>query len=300
MGTEHICVCICTFKRPKRLAALLDALGRQQTAERFTYDVMVVDNDHQGTAARIARADRADRLSIRYALQPEQNIALARNRAVANAHGDYVAFIDDDEVPPDDWLLTLYTVLKSSRDTAGVLGPVLPRFEERPPKWVRKARLFERPSHATGDILTWQQTRTGNAMLRHNTLSLVSGPFRKEFGSGGEDRDFFRRAITRGARFTWCNEAPVFEAVPPQRCRRSFLLRRALLRGQASLAGPDVGVMDLLRSLLAVLSYAIVLPAALVAGQHVFMKIMIRSCDHLGKVLGACGIRLVRDKYITQ
>ena len=48
---------------------------------------------------------------ISYDVEPEQNIALARNRAIGNASGEYVALIDDDEFPDKQWLLTLYEAI---------------------------------------------------------------------------------------------------------------------------------------------------------------------------------------------
>jgi hypothetical protein len=33
-------------------------------------------------------------------VEPRQGIARARNLAVAHAHGDFLAFLDDDELPP--------------------------------------------------------------------------------------------------------------------------------------------------------------------------------------------------------
>ena len=45
--TSHICVCICTFKRPHLLEGLLSRLQTQRTAGLFTYSVLVVDNDYQ-------------------------------------------------------------------------------------------------------------------------------------------------------------------------------------------------------------------------------------------------------------
>ncbi len=41
----HICVCICTYKRRSYLERLLRELINQQTDDRFTYSVIVADND---------------------------------------------------------------------------------------------------------------------------------------------------------------------------------------------------------------------------------------------------------------
>ena len=66
-------------------------------------------------------------------------------------------------------------------------------------------------------------------------------PFRPEFLTG-EDQDFFRRMIDRGHVFVWCDEAVAYEVVPPVRWRRTFMLRRALLRGRISLLHPTFGL----------------------------------------------------------
>jgi succinoglycan biosynthesis protein ExoM len=50
-----------------------------------------------------------------------------RNKAIENATGDFVAFIDDDEFPTAGWLWNLFTAC-SAYDVAGVLGPVRPHF----------------------------------------------------------------------------------------------------------------------------------------------------------------------------
>src|SRR4030095_15737806 len=120
---RHISVCICTYKRPQLLAQLLGALDVQRTEDRFTYSVVVADNDH-GESARPVVGEFAGRASITvsYCVEPRQNIALARNRAVDNASGDFIAFIDDDEEPVADWLLHLHgTVIAYGAD--GAIGP---------------------------------------------------------------------------------------------------------------------------------------------------------------------------------
>src|SRR5262245_22044824 len=101
MPSEHICVCICTYRRPAFLTALLHALVDQETEGRFTYSVVVVDNDRARSEEAVVRDFTASTtLAVHYGVEPRQNIALARNRAIENARGEFVAFIDDDECPP--------------------------------------------------------------------------------------------------------------------------------------------------------------------------------------------------------
>jgi glycosyltransferase involved in cell wall biosynthesis len=238
-------------------------------------------------------------MSIRYHVEPEQNIALARNKAIQNAAGDFVALIDDDEVPGPRWLLNLYVAIHRY-DSAGVLGPVYPDFEREPPEWVRKGRFFERPSHSTGDVLGWRNMRTGNALLRRDVFGEDNRRwFDPAFGSGGEDRDLFRRMIAEGEIFVWCNEAPVFETISPNRWKRTVLLKRALLRGRMALNSTESRPLSVLKSVAAIAIYTACLPPSLLLGHHLFMKYLIKSFDHLGKVLALGGIDLVGERYVS-
>ena len=96
----HVSVCICTFRRPALLGNLLHKLVGQETQGLFTYSVVIADNDRAQSAKEIVAECATLDLSVKYCHEPEQNIALARNRALENATGDFVAFIDDDEFPP--------------------------------------------------------------------------------------------------------------------------------------------------------------------------------------------------------
>lgn len=293
----HVSVCICTFKRPVMLARLLRKLESQVTAGEFTYSVVVADNDaSKSSEATVREAATASSLSIRYCVEPRQNIARARNAGVAVASGDFLAFIDDDEVPGDDWLLT---ALRYCLETgaSGVLGPVRPYFDHAPPPWLVRGKFCERPEPATGHRLSWRETRTGNVLLRRALVAGESEPFSVRFGNGGEDQEFFKRKMEGGAVFVWCNDAPVHELVPPERCRRSYLLKRALLRGQNEKTFADFG--GIVKSMVAVSLYALLLPALLLVGEHHFMRYLVRLCDHLGKLLGAVGIKPLGERYVS-
>src|SRR5207302_1383491 len=90
MTPPHITICICTYQRPGLLRRLLNELEHQQTERRFTYSIVVCDNDACLSARPIVDdfVSRA-RLDIVYCAEPRQNIALARNRAIDHARGDF-------------------------------------------------------------------------------------------------------------------------------------------------------------------------------------------------------------------
>ena len=89
------------------LQRLLEASCDLDTGGLFTYCVVVADNDRLESSAALVSALRRPvrRCRSTYCVEPRQNIALARNKAIEHATGDFVAFIDDDEFPTRRWLL---------------------------------------------------------------------------------------------------------------------------------------------------------------------------------------------------
>jgi succinoglycan biosynthesis protein ExoM len=291
-----ICVCICTRKRPGLLKRSLEGITKQETGGRFTLLIVVADNDSEQSARQVVSEFKATTsIQINYCVEPIQNIALARNRALENAQGDFVAFIDDDEFPEPDWLIRSLRTCQE-RGVDGVLGPVRPFFEQEPPRWVIRGKFCERPEHETGYRLSWRETRTGNVLFRKQILEDLEEPFRPEFGNGGEDQDLFRRLMECGRRFIWCNEAVVYEVVPAERLQRSYMLKRALLRGQNE--KQLLNVRSVSKSLVAVPIYTLLIPFVSFLGQHYLMRYSIRLLDHAGKLMAAIGLRPLGTKYL--
>jgi glycosyltransferase involved in cell wall biosynthesis len=295
---QHICVCVCTYKRPEFLRRLLIDLVSQDTGGRFTHSIVIADNDQLRSAEPLVSDFAAtSKIPVKYCVEPRQNIALARNKAIENAEGDYIALIDDDEFPEKNWLQALFDACERYK-VDGVLGPVKPSFEDGVPRWIVKGRFYNKPSHETGFVLAARNTRTSNVLVRDEVMRGPDAPFRPEFRAG-EDVDFFRRAIAQGRVFIWCNEAVVHEEIPPTRWKRSYLLRKALLRGASAALRPTVGPLNIAKSVLAVVLYAIALPFSVLLGQHKFMDTLVRLCDHLGKVLAALGFNPIKEPYVV-
>jgi hypothetical protein len=74
------------------------------------------------------------------------------------------------------------------------------------------------------------------------------------------------------------------------------MVRRALLRGTI----PHFTHADVLKSLIAIPLYTLFLPVCLCLGQHRFMKYLIKECDHIGRLLAFCGVRVIRQKYVIE
>lgn len=301
--TPHITVCICTYKRVQLLENLLFALEVQRTDGLFSFSAVVVDNDGTESAGNmVGRAGKEVKYRIEYYVEPRQNIALARNRAVLNAEGDFIAMIDDDEVPIKDWLYLLLVTLRSS-DADGVLGPVKPHFEGQPPTWLVRGKFCERESHKTGTILQWEQTRTGNTLLRRSLFARDCASFDPERGrTGGEDIEFFKKLMNRGRKFIWCNEAVVFEIVSRERWRRIFYVKKYLQMG--GVTGEMVKKWSFPlkckwfgKAILSMSFHSLALPFSNLIGHHVFMKCFLKDVYYLGWFVGFLWRPIIRFRY---
>ena len=101
----------------------------------------------------------------------------------------------------------------------------------------------------------------------------------------------------KGCTFVWCDEAVVHEVVPAQRCTRSYLLMRALLRGSNFPKHPSDRVKNIVKSLLAVPGYALILPVLPLFGQHLFVKYLIKLLDHASRLFAFLGLNLVTQRH---
>ena len=227
----RIDICVATFRRPALLERLLTDLLAQQLPDGVSTHIIVVDNDAQESARPVIAAFQATSASVEYLTQPEQNIALTRNRALDHSQGELIAFIDDDESAPVGWLATLLATME--RHAADVvLGPVTGILPPNAPDWIAKGRFFEPPALPSGTRVDSRSGGTGNVLMKASAIrSKVR--FDPRYGlSGSSDTDFFHQMFCSGTRMVWCQEAMLTEHVPPCRLTLRYLLSRGFAAGQ--------------------------------------------------------------------
>ena len=281
------------------LQCLLRHVADQVTEGQFTFSIVVVDNDLQQSARPIVEnAILTATIPIEYRVEKRRGISLARNKALANIKGDFVAFVDDDEMPTTRWLLTLVELCDRHK-AAGVVGTTKPKFIGNPPAWVLHGGFYDRLTQPTGSPVQWRHGRTGNVLFRQALFDHQHQAFREECLSG-EDQDFFRRMIAIGHHFVWCGDVLAYEVIMPTRYARSFLLRKALLQGSVELHGPTFGANNVVRSVCAAAAYTLMLPIGLIIGHHHFMKYSLGLFHHLGCLLAVVGIRPIKAAYVSE
>jgi GT2 family glycosyltransferase len=113
----NVTVAVCTRDRPEDLAACLDSLERSAYG---SFEILVVDNAPSSEATRLLVARRDGR--VRYVREPRPGGDRARNEA----HGDIIAFTDDDATVDRGWIRALVTAFGTDETVAAVTGLVLP------------------------------------------------------------------------------------------------------------------------------------------------------------------------------
>lgn len=294
----QIAICVVTYRRPKMLGGLLEGLSRLTFRGPMPdLEVVVADNDAEGSARGVCEAWRP-RLPwpLRYCLEPRRGIPHARNAALRAAGDavDFIAFIDDDEVPDPAWLDELLRV-QLAHEADVVTGPVLVRFMDGVPPWVKDGGLFQRRRHPTGERLTC--AATGNVLVRRRVFTGIGSGFDERFAlTGGEDARFFLRVSDAGFTIVWADEAVVHEWIAPARVSAQRLLLRSyqLAAGNCAIAlerrrSARTYARAAARGCAAIAGGVLVIPVGLVAGRAGLVKSLRRVFQGAGTIAGLLG-----------
>ncbi|MCW8195914.1 glycosyltransferase family 2 protein [Proteobacteria bacterium 005FR1] len=125
-SAPRITVAICTRDRPTALRACLQASCNQHYDN---FDILVVDN---GECSNESLRELCREFGASYTAESRPGVVPARNRAVAEADGELIAFIDDDCIPSPAWLRCVAAEFSHCPAAACCTGPILPRELETP------------------------------------------------------------------------------------------------------------------------------------------------------------------------
>ena len=222
-------VLIPTLRRPDRLSRALHSVFTQDRAAELIAAIVVVDNSPEGSAAELVEALRpASPAALVYVHEPRPGVATARNAGLLASASPLVAFLDDDEEAPPQWLGELHAAhLKLG--SAVTFGPVRGiALDARPEFRAYLDRFFSRLGGAQTELIATFYG-CGNSMMTRAVAFVGPEPFdtRSDL-TGGEDDRLFNRLRNGGERFGWAADAWVYEYAPPHRAHVRYALRLLL------------------------------------------------------------------------
>jgi succinoglycan biosynthesis protein ExoM len=225
---ESLTIGIASLGRPC-LSRTLASLCAIEVPPFLSIDIVVADDDKGGQATERVAGGTPWGLPVRALPVAAGNISIARNACLDAAHGDWLAFVDDDEWVDSDWLIRLFAAQKDFGADV-VVGPVFPEYPPGTPDWLVEANPAFVDWGGRGKRL--DTGRSGNVLIRRSVIG--DNRFDPRLGkTGGEDTDFFNRLHRAGAVIVAADDACAYEEVPVARLEPTYIRRRAMRSGQS-------------------------------------------------------------------
>ncbi len=215
---------MCTHNRATMLRDAIASLVSQQTEGKFTFELLIVHSGAAETIRVIEDARKAGPVPVRAAFQEHRGISVARNRALAEARGEWFAWFDDDQLADPTWLKALLDIAieKNCQSTGGVRLLKLPENCNR--------HLTKACRRALGESEIWPEARPynpkegppGGSHLLHRSIVEKVGNYDEAFGLRGEDTDLYRRICKLGI-VSWYTPLSIcHHIIPPDRLTRGI------------------------------------------------------------------------------
>lgn len=254
-----VMVCICTCRRDDLLHRLLLSFSEIDLPllPVLRVEVLVINNaPNPATEALCRSASQHIALKINYTEEKRPGVVPARNKAVAyafDAEADVIAFIDDDDLPSQDWLKQL--LLKQLETGADVVCGDVRYSEAARPSWKKDKEMGSKATLRLAAGFLIPKIGTNNMLVTMKFLRRFkeNGPvFNDQFGkTGAEDRDFLIRVAQSDGTFAVAENSIVTVFNEASRFSYKEVFRRGYASGcaDANIALHHESILERLRLL---------------------------------------------------
>ena len=165
-----VSVILCCHNSSQELPKTLEHLAKQQVADDFPWEVIVIDNASKDGTKQVALDCWPDQKAdlFRVVHEPRLGLIHARYRGLVEAKYEILSFIDDDNWVCPDWVSTASAVMSQYPDVGACGGHNIPEFDGEKPGWfdlsARSYAVGSQGPDEGGDI-TWSRGRLVGAGL---------------------------------------------------------------------------------------------------------------------------------------
>jgi glycosyltransferase involved in cell wall biosynthesis len=241
MHDPLLSIAICTCNRATLLDDALRSFAATAKPSGIAFELLVIDNNSRDRTRLVVEhwAARSE-FPLRYIFEGKQGLSRARNRAVKEAVGHWVWYVDDDVYFSPGWLEGVREGMKLFPRASGLAGRVMPVFEPAQPAWLPSSALPYYGVTSFGDEPRWlgaaEYPVGANAAFRRSVFEEV-GLFREDLGRSAdtlfssEETDMTIRLYARGHKVGYAPSAEVRHRIPENRATMSWLRKRAYWGG---------------------------------------------------------------------
>ena len=178
MSLIHFSVAIPTYNGESRLPKVLERLRSQTGVEHLNWEIIVVDNNSSDGTAKVVQQyqaasssgqkfqsvelrEESDDVPLRYCFEAEQGVAFARQRAIQEARGTFVGFLDDDNLPAPNWVRAAYEFGQEHQNAGAYASQIHGLFEVEPPENLKRIIFYLAITERGSEPLLYEPRKKG-------------------------------------------------------------------------------------------------------------------------------------------
>ncbi|MDV3352892.1 glycosyltransferase [Leptolyngbyaceae cyanobacterium CCMR0082] len=231
-------IAICTYNGAQRIPAVLDRLQQQLNTQILRWEVFVIDNNSSDSTAAVVQEYQqkwSSDIPLRYLFEGRQGAAYARQLAMETAKSELVGFLDDDNLPADNWVATAYKFGQQHPHVGAYGSQIYGQFEGTLPDDFHRIQSFFALTQRGDEAHVYQPRQRvlppsaglvvrRQAWLKNVPRQLILTGRHDEQMLTGEDLEAIAH-IRRGNWEIWHNpDMKVWHQIPARRLQRSYLL----------------------------------------------------------------------------
>ncbi len=235
--TPIVSFAICTHNRAFIINKCLQSILEQKSAN-FIFEVLIIDNNSTDNTKKTVQPYVKQNPNFRYIFEEKIGLSHARNRAIEEARGEWIIYIDDDAILDGNYFEELEkTIVNYDFDCFG--GPYYPWYPYGKPKWLPHDFGLKQPIINTTGYISGNDgfLSGGNFVIKKDVANEIGG-FNSEFGmkgrgiAYGEEDELQQRLLKQGKKIGFNPKLSILHAVLKDKLQIRWHLKSNFKRGQ--------------------------------------------------------------------